>query len=156
MKKPLIIAICGFLLSALVSCSQEADSIYSADNDMTEVPAHFVKLKSILDELLSSQQSSEGESYILYDSTDDSFIIMSAEEHGIFKIAEEYFDEVSSPKKAPKGEGWIEGDRGKGKYDAIKTIKKLAKVIPAGQNFELRVEYQEDNSYIVWWRPVYD
>lgn len=155
MKKLKIVFLCGCLLLMLASCTN--DDVMSQDVQIETVESSLVfsQLKDILIQNVSNE-TSQGDVYVLFDSSDESFCVLSEEEYLICVSISDFLSNDKEPQKAPKGNGWKKsGTYKKNIFSVSNAIDKLKGEIPKNQNFEIHVEYSKDGkTFTVWWRPV--
>ena len=78
---------------------------------------------------------------------------MSADDYAIANaFAEIIVHDDSYATRAPKGNGWTIGGRGKGRTQALNLAFKLAQKLGKNRDFEIHVEYDEKNNFTVWYR----
>ena len=153
MKRLKLVSLCGCLLLALASCTNDDCMSQDVQFESVESPV-FSDLSDILNKIVSDE-TTQCEVYILFDSSDGSFNVMSEEEYMFCNSIAEFMSNDSNPKKAPEGNGWRNGGTYKNRLDgAMKAVNKLKKEISADQDFELHVERNGDGTFTIWWRPV--
>ena len=114
----------------------------------------FLQLRDVLVQIVSDE-TMQGDMYVIYDSSDGSFTTLTPEEYELGGSIADFLSREARPQRAPNGSGWKNGGTYKGDVSgAYKAVKKLKKEIPANQNFELHVEYNSNGTITVWWRPV--
>ena len=125
---------------------------YDASTDeYTAMSAEEYALSEILINVVESHNNgTDGDSHIFYEASTDEYTTMSAEDYALMIAICDFF--VSED--APKGDGWIVGERGKGRAGAIKVAMKLSKKLEQNLDLEIRVEYADDGSFTVWYRDL--
>jgi len=152
--KTIIVAACISLTFGLASCSDAEKSQILASNQNNEEIIVTSKLGKVLQSVVEASNHEE-DSYILYDASSDAFISMTASEYELANaFATLVVREKKSITRVPAGQGWKVGGTGKDKLDAMTIAHKIIKKLPDKQNFEIRVEYNDDGSYTVYYREV--
>lgn len=154
--KTLKFLIMGVLLFGSFACSNENEPVVLPEKQIkADNTALAEALKNVVENPIPGSSS-----YIIFDSKTGECLIMSEEEYCLAKAfailvcGVEKDDGGESIKDAPAGEGWKEGGRGNSDLDALLIANKISKLIPKGRNFEIRVEYQKDKSFIVYYRLI--
>ncbi len=147
-------SLCGCLLLALASCTNDDCMSPDMQCDNVESSPVFSQLRDILNQIVSDETTQE-DVYILFDSSDGSFNVLSEDEYMVLSSIADFLSTDKKPLKAPQGNGWKNGGTYKNRVDGVyKAVNKLKKEIPANQIFELHIEYNDNGTITIWWRPV--
>jgi len=118
-------------------------------------------LASVIEKKDKSDYTSD---YIVYSpkddecetATEDSYIIAISllalvSKDSITFIPDEQL--INEP-QSPNNDGWVYVGKEKGKMGISIIRNKLENMIPKGPDFEIRIIYDKDRSYNVFWRPL--
>ncbi len=153
LSKFIPIALAGISLLGFTSCQNNLEPQIPNQEEPT---IEHTRLGDILSNVIASHNNeTDGDSYVIYDASTDEFTVMSAEDYALFNaLADVIVREETPVSRAPQGNGWIVGGRGKDKSGAIKVAMKLATLLEKNRDFEIHVEYANDGSFTVWYRYV--
>ena len=152
MKTLKIMSLCGCLLLALGSCSDENDMIPDVQQESVESTSEFSQLSEILSRIVTDD-TAQGDAYVLC--YDGEFNVLSEEEYMLYGSIADFLSSDKDLRKAPKGNGWKNGGTYKNRIDgAMKAVSKLKNEIGSDQDFELHIENNGDGTFTVWWRIV--
>lgn len=125
---------------------------------------NLVWQKALISVIEDKDESNYTSDYIVYSAADDECFIFTEDEYLLAEslasmITEDSVqiisnDQLSKAPKKPNNEGWRFAGNGRGKLSIYKIAADLSMKIPKKQNFEIRVIYQKDGSYNVYWRPI--
>lgn len=147
-----MLSLCGCLLLALASCSNENSMFSDELQESVESSSDFSQLSSMLSQIVTDE-TTQGDTYILY--YDGEFYVLSAEEYMLNSSMAEFLSGEKGPQKAPQGNGWHNGGTYKNRFDgAMKAVSKIQNEIGSNQDFELHVERNGDGTFTIWWRIV--
>jgi len=147
------IAFAGIPLLGFISCQNDLEPQIPNQEGTSIEQSPLVDV--LVNVITSHNNETIGDSYILYDTSTDEFTIMSAEDYALANaFAEIIVREDTTNTRAPKGDGWMIGGKGKGKTKAIKIAFDLANKIEKNKNFEIHVEYGDNGNFTVWYRYV--
>lgn len=136
------------LSTGFFSCSNTAEPIPS---DTGKETAEVNRLQEALVKAVDTGK----EAYIVYTSSNDEYLILSNEDYRLANaFAEMVVKEDNSPNRAPKGEGWKLGGKGRTKLDALTIAAHISEIIPSNRDFEIHVERHDDGSFSVYYRLV--
>ncbi len=152
LKKINTFILIGIAVIGLSSCQNNDEPLAISSESTVE---KSTPLGEILANIFQSDNSEE-EYYVLFNSESQEFMVLSPDEYAFCKAFASLVDNesISSIHKAPSGNGWKYGGKGKGRWEALKLADKIAKQIPANRDFEIHVERGDDGSYSVWYRLV--
>jgi len=147
-KKIISLAFAGIIMFGFASCqSNDEPQVQNQEEYQTEMSP----LEEILVNTIESHNNgTDGDSHIFYEASTDEYTTMSAEDYALITAIADFF--VSED--APKGDGWIVGERGEGRAGAIKVAMKLSKKLEQNRDLEIHVEYADDGSFTVWYRDL--
>lgn len=155
MKILKIVSICGYILIALASCTNDNEMALAPQAEEEEMSPVFTKLQDILCRMVSEEPNRTEDIFVMYDAEDGSLDIYSKDEYELIYAFAELLSPDKKPQKAPNGKGWRDGGRYKNDTKGmIKAVRDISKQIPANRNFELHVEYNKDGTFTAWWRLV--
>ena len=63
-------------------------------------------------------------------------------------------EQLINEPQSPNNDGWVYVGKEKGKMGISIIRNKLENMIPKGPDFEIRIIYDKDGSYNVFWRPL--
>ncbi len=135
-----------FLCIAFVMACASCQSNDEPHSPLTEIIVKVVE---------SHSNGTDGDSYIIYDASTGEYTAMSEDEYALVNaFANVIVHEDNTASRAPQGDGWVVGGRGKGRAGAMKLAMKLANNLEQQRDFEIHVEYADDGSFTVWYRYV--
>ena len=152
MKILKMLSLCGCLLLALASCSNENSMFPDVQQESVDSSSDFSQLSYILSQIVTDE-TAQGDAYVLC--YDGEFNVLSEDEYMLSSSIADFLCSEKGPQKAPKGKGWKNGGTYKNRIDgAMKAVKKIQSKIGSDQDFELHVERNGDGTFTIWWRIV--
>lgn len=152
MKGLKIISLCGCLLFALASCSNDDCMSPDVQYESVESSVDFSELSEILSQIVTDETTQEDVYVLFYDGT---YNVLSEEDYQLSSSVADLLSSGRGPQKAPSGNGWKNAGTYKNRIDgAMKAVNKLKKEISSDQDFELHVERNGDGTFTIWWRTV--
>ena len=154
-KKLITISLTALGFISFASCGNDPESplpINQQENEIASTPFEKILTKVVTEH----KEGDNSPSYIIYDASSQEYLTMTADEYYVCDAFATLVvrDNDSNIKKVPPGQGWMLAGKGKNKMDALKIARALSGKIPEKQDFEVRVEYNPDGSYSVWYRYV--
>lgn len=142
----------GGILLLFSSCKDEKKDISLTSSETEKIE------QTELGEIIATkiQEKPSEDFYILYDASSNEYLIFTKDEYILSTaFANIVVRENQSLRSGdPKGNGWIVGGKGKGKFDALRIAKEIADKIEKNRDFEIHVEYHKDGSFTVWYRLI--
>lgn len=152
MKILKIVSLCGYIVIALTSCSNDKEMALAPQTAEEEMSPVFTKLQDILCRMVSEEPNRTEDIFVMYDAEDGSLDIYSKDEYELIYAFAELLSPDRKLQREPAGNGWNDGGRYKNNNtEIIKAVKDIGKQIPANRNFELHVEYNKDGTFTAWW-----